>query len=170
VRLISYLDDLIFAHATARETLSAAQMMLHILPRFGWLVHPTKCQGVSEAIQCLVALGSMVCLASQTFSIPLRTVERVVSEGNALLSATGDTSVRSLARFRCLVGSTWLSSGVVARLRVRDMTRVIESRPNRRLRWSWDARVGLSPECRAEILGGLRISPGEAAARSAPAP
>jgi hypothetical protein len=151
VRLISYLNDLIFAHATARETLSAAQMMLHILPRFGWLVHPTKCQGVSEAIQCFVALGSMVCLASQTFSAPLRTVERVVSEGNALLSATGDASVRSLARFRGLVGSTWLSSSVAARLRVRGMTRVIESRPNWRLRWSWDARVGLSPECRAEI-------------------
>ena len=151
VRLISYLDDLIFAHPTARETLSAAQMMLHILPRFGWLVHPTKCQGVSEAIQCFVALGSMVCLVSQTFSVPPRTVARVESEGNSLLAITGEVSVRSLARFRGLVGSTWLSSGVAARLRVRDMTRVIESRTCGHLRRSWDSLVGLSAQCRAEI-------------------
>ncbi len=109
-------------------------------------------QGVSEAIKCFVALGSMVCLASQTFLVPTRTVEWVASEGNALLSSTGEVSVRSLARFRGLVGSTWLSSGVAARLRVREITRVIESRQGRRLCRSWDACVGMSPECRVEIL------------------
>ena len=42
VRLMVFLDDLIFANPTAREALGAAQLMLHILPRFGWLIHPTK--------------------------------------------------------------------------------------------------------------------------------
>ena len=95
VRLISYLDDLIFAHSTARETLSAAIKMLHILPRFGWLVHPTKCQGVAEAIQRFIALGTMVCLASQTFSVPPTTVDRVERDGRALLSAPGPVECRA---------------------------------------------------------------------------
>ena len=42
IRLLQYLDDLIFAAATAREALTLGQMLLRILPRFGWLVHPTK--------------------------------------------------------------------------------------------------------------------------------
>jgi hypothetical protein len=74
IRLISYLDDLIFAHPTACETLSAAQKTLHILHRFGWLVHPTKCQGVSVALQQFVALWTLVCLASHTFSVSAATV------------------------------------------------------------------------------------------------
>ena len=36
------LDDLIFAAATAREALAMGQMLLRILPRFGWLIHPMR--------------------------------------------------------------------------------------------------------------------------------
>ena len=139
IRLISYLDDLIFAHPTARETLSAVQKMLHILPRFGWLIHPTKCQGVSVALQQFVALGTLVCLASHTFSVPAATVARAVAQGLALLEGTGSVGCRALAKFLGLVGSTWLSTGIAARLRVRAMTSVIESRPRRHARSSWDA-------------------------------
>ena len=151
IRLMSYLDDLIFAHASARETLSAAMKMLHILPRFGWLVHPTKCQGVASAIQRFVALGTMVCLASQTFSVPPATAERVERDGRALLAAPGPVECRALARFRGLVGSTWLSSGVASRLRVRALTAVIESRPHRLWRSSWALLLSLSAEARSEI-------------------
>ncbi len=83
-----YLDDLIFASRTAREALSAAQLTLHILPRFGWLVHPTKCQGVLAAIQSFVALGTTVCLASQSFAIPPDRAARALRAGSDLL-ATG---------------------------------------------------------------------------------
>ena len=89
VLLISFLDELIFAHPTARETLSAAQMMIHILPRFGWLLHPTKCQGVTSALHCFIALGSAVCLASQTFSVPAVKVTRAEAEGRVLLAESG---------------------------------------------------------------------------------
>ena len=151
VRLISYLDDLIFAHPSARETLSAAQKMLHILPRFGWLVHPTKCQGVASALQQFVALGTLVCLATQTFSVPEATIARAIVLGRALLDTAGPVSCRALARFRGLMGSTWLSTGVASRLRVRAMTAVIEARPRKLSRASWDAPLPLTSECRAEI-------------------
>ncbi len=68
VELLCYLDDLIFAHP--REALAAAQKMLHILPCFGWLVHPTKCVGTTVALQAFVALCSVctaVCLTKQTY-------------------------------------------------------------------------------------------------------
>ena len=66
-----YLDDVIFADPTA---LSAVQTLLHELCRFGWLVHPTKCCGVSQAAQAFQAHGTWVDLASQTFSVPPATV------------------------------------------------------------------------------------------------
>ena len=42
--ILQYLDDVIFAAPTARESLSAAHTLrlMHVLRRFGWLVHPTK--------------------------------------------------------------------------------------------------------------------------------
>ena len=151
VRLIAYLDDLIFAHPSAREALSAAQMMIHILPRFGWLVHPTKCQGVAEAIQRFVALGTSVCLRSQTFGITDSLVRRIQEGGSALLAAPAEVHVRDLARFRGLVGATWLVSGVASRLRVRALSVAIESRPRRWSRRSWDAFVRISADAANDI-------------------
>ena len=55
--LMVFLDELIFAHASTRGVISMAQLMLHTLPLFGWLIHPTKCQGVAVAIQRFIALG-----------------------------------------------------------------------------------------------------------------
>ncbi len=43
VSLLEYLDNLVFCHTNESKTLASTQTMLHILPRFGWLVHPTKC-------------------------------------------------------------------------------------------------------------------------------
>lgn len=151
VRLMVFLDDLIFAHISAREALSAAQLMLHILPRFGWLLHPTKCQGVAAAIQRFTALGTVVCLASQTYSVPAATVDRITRLGSELLGAGPACRARALARLRGLVASTWVSTGSASRLRVRAMTAVIESRPLRTRRGSWGQLVRLSDECVAEI-------------------
>ena len=47
VDLIAYLDDLIFAHPTARGAVSAANRLVGVLRDFGWVVHPTKCVGLS---------------------------------------------------------------------------------------------------------------------------
>jgi hypothetical protein len=149
--LFWYLDYLIFAHHAAREALSAAQKMLHILPQFLWLVLPTKCQGVAVVLQRFLALGSMVCLASQSFSDPEATVTWEVAVGQALLATAGLVSCRALALFRGLVGSTWILMGVASRLRVCAMTAVIKSRPRRHLRVSWNALVALSEECQTEI-------------------
>jgi hypothetical protein len=140
---------LIFVHPSARETLTAAQKMLHILLRFWWLVHPTKCQ--ASVLQQLVALGTLVCLATQTFSVPKATIARAVMLGRALLETAGPVSCRALARFRGLMGSTWLSTGVAFRLRIRAMTAVIEARSRKLSRASWDAPLSLMDECRAEI-------------------
>ena len=70
IRLLPYLDDLIFAAETAREALTMGQMLLHILPRFGWLVHPNKCAGCAEPTARFVALGTVMDLAAQQYSVP----------------------------------------------------------------------------------------------------
>ena len=69
--ILQYLDDVIFAAHTARESLSAAHALMHVLRRFGWLVHPTKFCGVSQAVQAFQALGTLVDLATQSVSVPL---------------------------------------------------------------------------------------------------
>ena len=58
-------------HGQAGETM--CQMLLCILPRFGWLVHPTKCLGCYEPAAefvVLAPLGTSVDLAAQKFLVP----------------------------------------------------------------------------------------------------
>ena len=78
VDLICYLDDIIFGADSARGALQSAQFMLRTLRQFGWLIHPTKCVGVSEAVQTFTALGTLVDLATQTYSVPAATVDRIL--------------------------------------------------------------------------------------------
>ena len=85
--LLIYLDDLIFAAPTARDALRTAQTMIHVLRRFGWLIHPTKCTGVLEAVQVFRALGTVVDLATQLYSVPAETVDSILRAASAL--ATG---------------------------------------------------------------------------------
>ena len=157
VELIAYLDDLIFAHATPREALSAAQKMLHILPRFGWLIHPTKCTGVAEALSSFQALGTVVDLASQTYHVPPDTIKRILAKAAAMAEGPSTVCVRAVAALKGLITSTWVATGAATRLRTRAMDDVIHLRPvprsSRRwaLRRSWMARVELSAECRAEL-------------------
>ena len=75
-------------------------------------MHPTKCQGVLTAIQRFVALGTMVCLASQTFSVPEDKVVKIEAAGKDLLACGGEARCRTMARFRGVVGATWLSTCV----------------------------------------------------------
>ena len=85
--LIGYLDDLIFAAGSAREAVASAQQMIRVLSEFGWLIHPIKCVGVSEAAQSFVALGTLVDLATQTYAVPPATVDRMLHGISALLTA-----------------------------------------------------------------------------------
>ena len=153
VELLAYLDDLIFAHASPREALAAAQKILHILPRFGWLVHPTKCTGTSVALSSFVALGTVVCLATQTYSVHPTMIARILSQATALVTGFARIPVRTLAWFKGCISSTWVSTGVSTRLRTRYMDHVIASRPaptsrgRFALRRSWGAYVTLTPEC-----------------------
>ena len=95
VDLICYLDDIIFGADSARGALQSAQFMLRTLRQFGWLIHPTKCVGVSEAVQSFTALGTLVDLATQTYSVPAATVDRILSGLTAL--TTGGPSVGVLS-------------------------------------------------------------------------
>ena len=63
---------MIFGAASSRASLSSAHTLIAVLRRFGWLVHPTKCVGVSEAAQAFQALGVWVDLLTQTYSVPQR--------------------------------------------------------------------------------------------------
>ena len=58
------------------------QMLLYILPRFGWLVHPTKCLGCYEPAAefvVLAPLGTLVDLAEQKFLVPANKLEYLLS-------------------------------------------------------------------------------------------
>ena len=54
------------------------QMLLRILPRFGWLIHPTKCVGCAEPTARVLALGTLVDLAAQQFCVPADKLENLL--------------------------------------------------------------------------------------------
>jgi hypothetical protein len=160
IRLLAYLDDLIFAHCHARGALSAAQQTIAILGRFGWLVHPTKCTGTHVATQTFTALGVWVNLASQTFSIPLDKLARIRAALSDLRDGPATVPVRAVARVKGLLSSTWLSTGTATRLRTRALDVAIESRGEhlrtRHPRASWSGVVTLHQGCVAELDWWLR--------------
>ena len=157
VDLICYLDDIIFGADSARGALQSAQFMLRTLRQFGWLIHPTKCVGVSEAVQTFTALGTLVDLATQTYSVPAATVDRILSGLTALTTGGPSVGVRSLARTKGLIASTWVATGVATRVRTREMDRVIASRAHaagssrRERRASWAGVVTLTTACLEEL-------------------
>ena len=81
--LKGYLDDLIFASSSARGAVESAQQMIRLLTEFGWLIHPTKCVGTSEAAQTFVALGTLVDLATQTYAVPPGPQQRSIASCTA---------------------------------------------------------------------------------------
>ncbi len=159
VELLAYLDDLIFAHATPREALAAAQKMLHDLARFGWLVHPTKCTGTTVALSSFVALGTVVCLATQpeTYSVHPAMVARILEQASSLVPGSSSVPVRILARLKGCITSTWVATGLSIRFRTREMDSVIASRQAPRSTGhfatsrSWAAHVSLTAPCLDEI-------------------
>jgi len=121
--ILSYLDDVIFAALSTRGALStahfsAAQVIINVLRRFGWLIHPTKCVGTSAAVQVFQALGTVVNLATQTFSVPPDTVKRIVEAAEAFATGPASVPVRSAARLKA---ATWASTGLAARIRTRAL-------------------------------------------------
>ena len=160
--LLIYLDDLIFAAPTARDALRTAQTMIHVLRRFGWLIHPTKCTGVSEAIQVFRALGTVVDLATQLYSVPAETVDRILRAASALATGPPMAPVRVVARLKGLIGSTWVATGPATRVRTRAFDEVIESRPaalgrsRRAVRRSWAALVLVTAAAREEAEWWIR--------------
>jgi len=126
--ILSYLDDVIFAAQTARDALSAAQVLINVLRRFGWLIHPTKCVGTTAGVQVFQALGALVNLATQTFSVPPDTVRRILAAARILATGPPSVPVRSVARLKGLISATWLSTGS-ASMRTRALDSVIDGRP-----------------------------------------
>ena len=153
--LIAYLDDLIFAASTGRAAVESAQRMICILREFGWLIHPTKCVGTTEAAQAFVALGTLVDLATQTYTVPPATVARILHGISTLLTGPPSVGVRVVARIKGLLASTWLATGAATRVRTRAMDCVIISRAGalsrRERRASWNAAVALTADCIAEL-------------------
>ena len=127
--LIAWLDDLIFAHATGRGAVQMEQHMIRMLKNFWWLIHPTKCVGTSEAIQTFVAQGTQIDLAAQTYSVTADKLSGILSAAQALLMGPPRVGVRTIARLKGLVSSTWLATGSATLIRTREMDTVIASRP-----------------------------------------
>jgi len=156
--ILSYLDDMAFGACTAREALNTAQTLIRVLQRYGWLVHPTKCVGTTEAVQVFQALGTVVDLALQTFSVPESTVRRILDAAHALATGPPMAPVRVVARLKGLISATWISVGSATRIRTRAFAAVIDSRPDprseskRETRRCWSALVPISDDARREAL------------------
>ena len=154
-KLLAYLDDLPFAQNTAEASLRQARLMLRVLRKFGWLVHPTKCVGLSEAAQIFAALGTLIDLVSQTYKVTEGTICRIVSKARALMCGPRSVPARTLASFKGLVSSTWVATGSPTLIRTRAMDAVVGTRPvgasRRELRRSYDAAVTLTPAALDEI-------------------
>ena len=56
--IVQCLDNVVFGAASAHESLASAQILINVLRRFGWLIHPTKCVGTSVVVQAFQALGT----------------------------------------------------------------------------------------------------------------
>ena len=156
--LISYLDDLIFASGSAHGALTSAQRMIAVLGEFGWLIHPTKCVGTTEPAQLFVALGTLVDLATHTYSVPPATVDRLLSGITSLITGPPSVGVRSVARIKGLITSTWVATGIATRVRTRALDGVIESRAQARAgasrrerRETWSSVVQISDDCHVEL-------------------
>ena len=155
--ILQYLDDVVFGARTARDSLGAAQRLIAILRRFGWLVHPTKCTGTSEAVQAFRALGMWVDLATQTFAVPPDMVSRILDAATALATGPVLRPVRMVARLKGLLSATWLATGIATRIRTRALSAVVDSRPPavgtsaRAMRRSWASLVLLTAEALDEI-------------------
>jgi hypothetical protein len=154
--LVQYLDDVIFGAESARASLSSAHTLIAVLRRFGWLVHPTKCIGTSVAVQAFQALGVWVDLLTQTYSVPPAAVRRILDAAEALATGPVEVPVRLVARFKGLLASTWLSTGIATRVRTRALAAVVDSRPAalsgsaRAVRRAWNVAVLISPTAREE--------------------
>jgi hypothetical protein len=131
--LMGYLDNLIIASGSARGAIESAQQMIHILSDSefaGWLIHPTKCVGTSEAANTFTALGTFVDLSTQTYAVPPATIGSILSSIATLLtgSPSRGVAVRAVARLKGLVASTWLATGPATRVHTRAIDGVIASR------------------------------------------
>ena len=81
------------------------------------------------AVQAFQALGTWVDLLTQTFSVPPDTVRRILDADERLATGPVLVPVRTVARLKGLLGSTWLSTGVATRVRTRLLAAVVDSRP-----------------------------------------
>ena len=156
---------MIFGAASSRASLSSAHTLIAVLRRFGWLVHPTKCVGVSEAAQAFQALGVWVDLLTQTYSVPPAAVRRILDAAEALATGPIEVPVRVVARLKGLLASTWLSTGIATRVHTRALAAVVDSRPAARsesardVRRAWNARVVVSANARDEARWWLWFLP-----------
>lgn len=154
--IVHYLDDVIFGATTARESLASAQTLIHVLRRFGWLIHPTKCVGTSVAVQAFQALGTWVDLLTQTYSVPPDTVRRILEAAERLATGPVQVPVRTVARLKGLLSSMWLSTCVATYIRTRFLAAVVDSRPaarstsRRDVRRAWNSNVILTLAARDE--------------------
>ena len=159
IQVLPYLDDLIFAATTAREALTIGQMLLRILLRFGWLIHPTKCVGFDEHTARFVALGTLVDFTAQKFFVPANKLEHMLSLARDVAERPDRVPgpARVVARLKGLITSLWVAVGNATRVRTQEMDQVIESRPpalsfsRRDPRRSWNASVELLPARWEEI-------------------
>jgi hypothetical protein len=130
--------------------------MLHILPRFGWLVHPTKCTGVSEALSSFSALGTS---EPRHADLPCAPGHDRVNYRQSVCYSNWPLSVLVVAitALKGLICLSWVATGIATRLRTRAMDAVITLRPAPRsrirtaIRCSWRAKVELSPASLDEI-------------------
>jgi len=157
IRILAYLDDIIFAAFTAREALAAGQMLLCILPRFGWLVNPEKCVGCSVPTPIFTALGTVIDLTIQQFRLDAGRVQAILTAIAAIQGNPRLTSGRRLAKIKGSITAGWVSLGDSTRKRTRAMDENIGhdegyASSNFRVRKrAWDAPRPLSEACDREL-------------------
>jgi len=128
--------------------------MISTLRSFGWLVHFDKCIGISRAIQCFEALGSVIDLAAGLFRTPIARIDHALALASSLLLQQ-KPPVQTVAQAKGLLGSMWLGTGEHARIRTRALGKAIDSRlkpgEDPALKKAWRRQVQLSPAARAEL-------------------
>ena len=154
LRFINYLDDFPFAYHSAADALVKGNLMANTLAEFGWLIHPSKCTGLIEALALFECLGHTIDLIRQRFLLPLSRISTILEAVLDLRKRT-NASAGKVARVKGLLASTWLALGAHSRIRTRSLDRVIASRlrvaENPADRKTWRRAVTISKDASAEL-------------------
>lgn len=156
IRVLKNMDDFPSGAPSEQQQRLHARYMVEHLRSLGWLIQPSKLQGIPEPLERIHALGTLISFPDQKFYLAEDKLREIVDITTSLHTKT-KCPVRSLSRLAGLLISRAHSLGPATRMRTRSMYQNIEARLKPHERGSsagaigWNRFVPLHATTRAEL-------------------